>query len=280
MFARGGFLITIMVLSGLPAACGPGEREAGDDDSGGADAAVPDAAPFVDGQPLADAGPDFTVYVHTRDTLYTMDPTTFAVTMVGSFGTGDDLITDLAVGPDGTVYAISKTMLYTVNPGSGAATTVATLSSGPVAGNVGLTFLPDGQMLATDKSGGVRRIDPANGQVTEVGAFGGGFATAGDLVAVDDGTMYAISDEGPVGDEFTNNWLLTVNTATGAASPVGQIGFGQVFGAAFIGGKVLAFTKTGQVVEIDPQTGAGTLKSTQAIEFWGAGVTPLVPGVD
>ena len=42
-------------------------------------------------------------------------------------------------------------------------------------------------------------------------------------------------------------------------------------------GKVRVFTKTGQIIEVDPATGAGTIKADTVIEFWGAGVTPLVP---
>lgn len=212
------------------------------------------------------------MYAHSRDTLYTIDPDTLTLSRVGTFENGDD-ITDLAVTPDGTIYAISKTKLYRVDPVTGRATALADV---PGLTNVGMTFLPDGRLLATDKAGGVRTIDPASGAVTEVGSFGGGYATAGDLVAVADGTMFAISDEGPVGDEFTNNWLLRVDTTTGAASPVGQIGYGRVFGAAFSNGRVYAFTEAGLLVEINPQTGAGTSVRDYPVEFWGAGVTPLV----
>ena len=142
--------------------------------------------------------------------------------------------------------------------------------------NVGMTFLNDGTLLATDKAGGVRRIDPNTGQITEIGMFGGGYATAGDLVAVADGTMFAISDEGPNGDELTNNVLLTVDTATGAATPIGQIGYGEVFGVAVANNKIYAFTEPGEVIEIDPTTGAGQLVRMHTETFWGAGVTPLV----
>lgn len=88
--------------------------------------------------------------------------------------------------------------------------------------------------------------------------------------------MYALSDEGPNGDEFENNVLLTVDTATGVATAVGQIGFGRVFGAAYGNGHVFAFTSDGDLIEIDRATGAGTLIRNYAVSFWGAGVTPLV----
>jgi hypothetical protein len=288
MLRRLCLLNTASTLLVLLAACAPDSRgEPGDADAG-ANAPVdassgPDAVPFADAGHLADAGPvvDYTVYVHTKDKLYTMDPTTFAVTLVGPFSApGADQITDLAVAADGTIYVISKTKLYVADAVDGHVTLRASLSTSPTAGNVGLTFLPNGDLLATDKSGGIRSINTTTGAVTEIGTFSNGFTTAGDLVAVADGTMYAISDHGEGGSNaFDNNWLIKVDPATGAATKVGQIGAKGVFGAAFVNGKVIVFTSTGQVVEVDPTTGVGTPRASSTIEWWGAGVSPLVPGV-
>ncbi len=279
-------LLALNILLTL-AACAPETREApGDVDAGSAPpadaAATPDSA-FVDAGPLLpDAGPEqYVVYVHTKDTLYTMDPTSFALSLVGPFNApGSDQITDLAVAKDGAIFVISKTKLYRADASDGHVTLVASLSSSPSAGNVGLTFLPGGDLLATDKTGGVRSINPTTGTVTEHGTFSDGFTTAGDLVAVADGTMYAISDHGPGGAAtFSNNWLIKVNPSNAMATQVGQIGVGGVFGAAFINGTVLVFTKLGDIYEVNPVTGVGTQKATTGIEFWGAGVSPLVPGV-
>jgi hypothetical protein len=259
----------------LLAGCGPSVRTSDGGPGGGVDAGAgqPDGAPG----PRADGGrAPIAMYAHSRDTLFEIDPDTLDLTVRGAFGI-DDEITDLAVTPEDELYAISRTALYQVNPVTGAATYRADV---PGVDNVGMTFLPDGTLLATDKAGGVRRIDPASGQVTEVGEFGGGYATAGDLVAVADGTMYAISDEGPVGDEWGNNVLLIVDVATGVAAPVGQINFGQVFGCGYSNGHVYAFTEAGSIIEIDRLTGAGSERRTHAVEFWGAAVSPLVPVVD
>jgi hypothetical protein len=281
-------LLVVIVSALALAACAPDTRTEGDDD--GADAAPasvdggdPDGN-FVDAGLVPDGsggGDAFAVYVHSKDTLYTMDPTSFALTTVGTFDppTADD-ITDLAVAADGTIFVISKTKLYTADAHDAHVTFVANLSSTPTAGNVGLTFLPGGDLLATDKSGGIRSINTSTGVVHEIGTFSNGFRTAGDLVAVENGTMYAISDYGPGGvATFSNNWLITVDPATGQTTPIGQIGVSGVFGAAFINGKVMVFTKTGQIVEVDRTTGHGTVKATTVIEFWGAGVSPLVPPI-
>jgi hypothetical protein len=235
-----------------------------------------DASSSADSGPTFDAYiPPVQMYVHTADQLYVVDDQAFDLTSVGMFGLAmeEGGMTDMAVTPDGTLYGITNDKLYTINPVNAAATYVADV---PGLSNVGLTFLPDGTLLATDQDGGVRRVDPTNGMVTEVGAFGGGFATAGDLVAVANGTMYAISDEGPHGDEQDNNILLTVNTSSGVGTEVGQIGYGGVFGCAVANNRVYAFTRDGEIIEINASTGAGSLVREHAMEaFWGAGVTPL-----
>jgi hypothetical protein len=265
-------------------ACGPEGRES-DDGELPVDASVGiDATGFVDATPTVDGDtpppPAFTVYVHTRDTLYTVDPDGWEVAEVGRFETNGDNITDLAVTPNGQIFVISKTKMYTVDPATGVATFKANLSGGASAGNVGLTFLKSGELLGADDDGGVWTINTQSGASTVLGSFGASYATAGDLVATLDGTMYALSDKGPSGDENDSNLLLRVNTASGVATPVGQIGFGRVFGAAFIDGKVIAFNTEGQIIEIDPTTGAGHEVAATELEFWGAGVTPLVPGIE
>jgi hypothetical protein len=272
----------VLWVCALGAACGPPEREGGDGDDDGdlrADAAPPpaDAAEFIDARPVVPETP--TVYAHTKDMLYRLEEGTLSPIVIGPFkAPGADPITDLAVAPEGTIYCISKHTLYTADATDGHVTKVAAIASGPMAGNVGLTTLPSGDLLATDSSGGVRRINRMNGAVMEIGSFGGGLATAGDLVAVESGTMYGISDKGPVGNEATNNWLITVDTVTGVGTPVGQIGRGKVFGAAFVDGKVLAFTANGDIIEVEPATGEGLLRKSTGLEFWGAGVSSLVPG--
>ncbi len=225
--------------------------------------------------PVADAGPNVTrMFVHTEDTLYLIDDIDFALTEVGTFDAPDgDRMTDLAVTPDGEIYTISGTALYRVDRNTAKATKV-----GDVAGtdNVGMTFRIDGTLLATDQVGAVRKIDPQSGQVTELGEFGSGYATAGDLVAVADGRMFAISDEGPNGNEDVNNVLITINPDTGAfVDSIGQIGWGRVFGCAVANNRIYAFTDEGYVIEINASNGVGTERAYYPnVSFWGAGVTP------
>jgi hypothetical protein len=223
------------------------------------------------------------MFVHTDDTLYQIDDLNFALTEVGPFNApNQERMTDLAVTPDGEIYTVSSSTsttasaLWKVNPSTGQATRVGDVGAVDEAPNVGMTFLIDGTLLATDKTGGVRKIDPANGNVTEVGEFGSGYATAGDLVGVEDGRMFAISDEGPNGNEDVNNVLITIDPQTGAfIESIGQIGWGRVFGSGVANNRIYAFTDEGYVIEINPSNGVGTERAYYSnISFWGAGVTP------
>jgi streptogramin lyase len=264
----------LFLASVLSAACAS--------DSDGNSGELPDGS--VDTTPDAEVGPEsVAMYVHTDDTLFRIDNQNFALIEVGPFNAPNgERMTDLAITPDGEIYTVSSSTsdttsaLWQINSNSGQATRVADVGEVGQQPNVGMTFLIDGTLLATDKTGGVRKIDPLNGNVTELGEFGTGYATAGDLVGIEDGRMFAISDMGPHGNEDINNVLITINPETGAfISEIGQIGWGRVFGSAVANNRIYAFTDEGYVIEINPANGVGTERARyNDIRFWGAGVTP------
>jgi outer membrane protein assembly factor BamB len=260
--------VAVLALSSA-LACGSNDRES--PSRPGAD-----AAPDLD---VADAAPAVitptSMFVHSDTTLYAVDDQDFDLIHIGEFGLGEeDLVTDLAVTRDGDVYAISSDNVFAVDAETGHATLTTGFDGGL---NVGMTFLDSGELLVAEKNGTVRRLDPDSGEVTMVGVFGGGYGTAGDLVAVSDGTMYAIAEDldGADGDP---NILVTIDPASGEVDQViGPIGFADVFGCAYARGHVYAFTKGGDIIEVDRTTGAGTLKrSYPDLTFWGAGVSPAV----
>jgi hypothetical protein len=216
---------------------------------------------------------DGTIYANSADTLYKVDPNNLTVTMIGPFNNGDQM-TDIAVTPQGQLYGISFTDLYSVDKNTGKAAHIAAV---PGMANNSLTFLPNGTLLAADGNGDVKIIDPQNGNVMAVGNYGNGLVASGDVVAVRDGTMYGVSSTTKGGgDASANNILLRVDTGNGTATPVGPIGFGVVWGLAYSNAKVIAFTDEGNILQIDPQTGAGKLVVNKGILFWGAGQSPLV----
>jgi hypothetical protein len=214
-----------------------------------------------------------TIYATSATELYTIDPLNWSETAVGSYGVADNM-TDIAMTVTGALYTISSTSLYSVNPTNGAATLVMAV---PGAQNNALTFLADGTLLGADASGELKVIDPVLGTVTNLGLYGNGYGSSGDLVAIDNGTMYGLSatDVGGV-SIATDNLLITVDTTNGAASPVGYLGFGQGFGLAYYNGQVIGFTGTGQILSIDPASGLGTLLSVQNNAFYGGTTSPAM----
>ena len=104
--------------------------DAGDD---GGDAGLPDDSgnlPFKDG--TADTAPPvgaLLIYANTDNELYTMNPTTKAVTLVGPFDDGTTTrgnVTDLAVNAAGDVWVNTDSAIYRATVPSGPGTVVLT----------------------------------------------------------------------------------------------------------------------------------------------------------
>jgi hypothetical protein len=272
-------------------------KVAGGDDSSPSDAPLgapdtpPDTPPGTpDGPPIA-----YPVYAHSDHILYAIDLAAGTLTTVGPFNTPtvnnmQDVITDLAVMPDSLIYAVSATQLYTVDASDGHVTLIGALSACGTE-TVALTATPNGELWAGDYMGALCRIDPLTNPPTiePPVAMQGGLALSGDMVAVDNGTVfgtaYKLSDPVNAGTQ-ASNLLVTINLHTGAVVQVGTgTGFPKLFGLSYANGKVFGFVHdgTGDVVTIDPASGVGTLYGTfidpanqKGISFAGAGVNALV----
>ena len=288
----------------LLAAAGCVDPDVFDDPDGAVkpDAAADKGSPWPDMGKLGDTSPTlWQLYAHDQQQLFVIDPTTLKVgkpklSVVGKFSFDASIpknersVNDIAVTPDGKLYAVSKTTLYQVDPFTAKLTKVGVVKdkndkSPPP--NVSLTFEKSGLLLASDKAGALRRIHykgSNKGTVVDLGEYGSGQTSSGDLVAVKDGTLYGASDKGK-GATKTNNMLLKINPQTGVATPVGPIGHGYVWGLAYWAGVIYGFTselnpKSGKLLKIDPKTGKGTLiveYPYYPYQFWGAAVTPLAP---
>jgi hypothetical protein len=249
----------------LPAAeaCGDGLDN---DCNGVADCADSTCAPSPSCCTPNPVSVDGTIYANSPDALYRIDPVTFTVTKVGNFNAGDQM-TDVAVTPAGVVYGVSFTTFYAINKTTGAATMIASVGGN---GNNSLTFLPNGQLLAADSNGDLKTINPSTGAVTYVGSYGGNLGSSGDLVAVASGQMFGTAPGA------SSDLLIKVNTTTGVSTVVGPTGKSSVWGLAYAGSRVIGFTTSGELLKIDPLTGASTVLASTNISFWGASQSPLV----
>lgn len=245
-------------------------------------------------------GTTYTVYAHSNTDLYTLDIANKMLIPVGPFkapvvmSTGKaDVIQDLAVMPDNTIYVVSKTTLYTADQHDGHVTVVGAPDSLKQCGsdNVALTTTPDNKLYVADYGGNFCEIDisanpPA---IMHLGTLGQNMAISGDIVGLGDGSIYGTAydtmDAKNTGTQ-KSNVLVKLDPKTGMMTQmIGATGYPNLFGVGFAEDKVFGFTHdgSGDVILIDPKTGAGTLWNTfkdsagKGIYFAGAGVNSNVP---
>lgn len=120
--------------------------------------------------------PDNTLYAASWNTndLYTVDPGTGAVSVVGALGFSN--IMDLAFSSNGTLYGLassgSASTLYTIDTATGTGTLVTTPANSCL---MGMTITPADQFLATDyctTNSPLYQVDQSTGAVTSIGSTG------------------------------------------------------------------------------------------------------------
>ncbi len=290
-----GAMRSAIMLACLVGACGPASRTGNGDDGTPTDGnpnQTADASNVDDG--CGGVANCYSVYAHSDTTLYMIDLTGKTLVTIGPFnapvvGGSADVITDLAVAPDGTIWAISETALYTASATDGHVTAKGSLSACGSRG-VALTFTPTGKLYEGDFQGAICQIE-TTGATPVVDApitLQNGYALSGDIVAIGDGTvfgtLYKLSDQAGKGTQLSNV-LGKIDLGSGAVTVLGATGYPKLFGTSFAKNKVMGFTHdgSGNVIEIDPMTGAGDIYATfmdpathMGIAFAGAAVNALV----
>ena len=136
-------------------------------------------------------GPDGTLYAvgdanpasPAFNSLYSVDPTTGAFTLVGSTGVAPPaFFHDFAVDASGTIYGSTSQAIYTLDPKTATATKLIDLVGGGGAGVMGLSFnATHDRLYATEFKPGnsaFYEVNLQNGFVTPLGATGYPFAHA------------------------------------------------------------------------------------------------------
>ncbi len=187
--------------SGSSSGAVPGEYDGGELGGDGAVATLPAG----DGS----AAEQTTIYAHSDDTLYSMDPQTKATTLIGTFSgmggasSADKSITNLAVNANGDVFVNTESVVYRATlppapPGTVSLTRVAALQTSDRF--YALAFAPAGALDASsetlvggDGNGELWAIDTTTGATTDLGHFGNdpsmpghAFALSGDIVFYND----------------------------------------------------------------------------------------------
>ncbi|HEU0035985.1 MAG TPA: hypothetical protein VFQ53_35480 [Kofleriaceae bacterium] len=235
------------------------------------------------------------MYAHSGSKLYRLNAATLAAEPIGTMsGLGTQSLTDLAIDKDDKMVGITLDKLFSIDATTGAATLIRDLSQDGQ-NLTSLSFVPSDLndpnspdiLVAANSFGEVFQIDPATGSATKIGDYGtaalGKIRSSGDLFGVRGVGIFATVDVGegtPGTPDFlaeldpANNWKATLRP--------NDTGFDKIFGVGFWGGIIYGFVDAGdpaggKMIQIDPQTGAGTLLSSSDIRWFGAGVATDAP---
>lgn len=217
---------------------------------------------------------DASAYAHTDTDLYRFDVQTFAIELVGTLAVDDPdaVFTDVAIDRYGVLYAITFDDLYVCSP----QTAECWLQGALPASSNGLTFLPQGTLLADrdalvgiaeDGTWSLLTVTGGVVQATSAGAYGGGWSSSGDVFSVlGTGTFASVDQDG-------DDVIVEVDPTTGAITrQIVSVPYTGIWGIAGWDDVIFAFDGEGDVLTIDPATGAWSVVTTFPVSWYGAGV--------
>ncbi len=187
--------------------------------------------------------------VHDQTWLYEVDLPSGAIERLAR---AELSFTDVSLHPDGRLFAISTNSLFELDEMDGSARFIASLPERSVA----LDVTPDGDLVAAGVSI-ILRIDPDTGVATTLARFPRGFGASGDIAFVRGRMLVATTDRPGVVMTTRPDRLFEVPVDGSPPFEVGVIGIACVWGLAPFGDTLYGFTCNGELLDIDPDTGAG-----------------------
>ncbi len=182
-------------------------------------------------------------------TLYTINPSTAASTVVGPLGLPFVFEGGLAFSPGGTAFGTNggdsgAAQLFTINLATGAATVVGTLSGGSHDIN-GLAYRSDGELIGLDRvSNSLIVINPTTAAVTSLAAVPSTVGAVGGMTVLSGVGYYSTS--GPSSNPAGSNTLYSFNLFSGASTPIGN--FNGVITGTGISGLAASVPEPGAIV--------------------------------
>lgn len=203
---------------------------------------------------------DCTFLAHDRDTTFAIDPFARTLTLLGDITLVDNAsMLDVDRDTDGKLLTVTSNGIYEIRP-NGQLLEVADVSA--PTGTNGMAINDDGELYLTTSDGadsGAWRVDrtvtPAN--LVEVGGFSNDQVSSGDCVFTKTGDLL-MSIKNPDNAD-ADDVLVEIDVETGSTTVIGSIGFRRVFGLSASFNGLFGVTQAGEVIEINPNTGAGTL---------------------
>jgi hypothetical protein len=238
---------------------------------------------FVDAStPVTDAGvppADEPVYIQTGTTLYSYDPSINQAVRVGDFRDQSgviDLMVDIAIDRNGTMYGgvsehvgngVFENRIYLVNPETAFCTFLYDFDDRLN----GMSFLDDGRLVIAGER--VTVIDPNSGQALVTWPSTDQYVTSGDVVGLPDGNLYWTVKGENDGDA---DRVVRIDPSTGSTAVIGDASVESIFGLGYAEGILYGFTSRGQVVTLDPTSGAVLALRDLSGRWYGATTNPVL----
>jgi hypothetical protein len=197
-------------------------------------------------------------YAHSDTTLYEVRLPSGKVTKIGPTLVQ---LTDIALVSNTQLLGLDYGSLYLVDTTTGAAKPSAPAHA---QGMVAFDVAPDGQLYGAG-TGGIYRLGLTPPTADWVASFPPGWQASGDIAFLQ-GRFLATARQGFGGADS----LVEVDLGSGTSKVLGSTGFNCVWGLAAFGTTLYGLTCNGQVISIDPKSGAGTQLSSGSVAFWGA----------
>jgi hypothetical protein len=234
------------------------------------------------------------VYAHSDSALFSVDPMTRSVRMIGMFMFPTDgnnhSMTDLAVNEAGSITGVTQDALYTIDPTTAGCTLIRSLPTTDRRIFVGLTWVPasvldprNEVLVGGATDGSLWRIDPATGRSTAVGNLPTGWGISGDIVSIRGaGTFATVRRTSGTSTADTLATLTWSGTSVrmnnvGEVRASASVGFQSIFGLGYWRTTLYGFTRAGKLITINSTTARATEISMPTMQFSGAGVTTVSP---
>jgi hypothetical protein len=197
-------------------------------------------------------------YAHSPTALYEVRLPSGQVTEIGSTLTQ---LTDIALVSNAQLLGLSFTSLYEVDTTTGFASFVASTDT---SGMVAFDVAPDGQLYVGGGST-LYRLDAATGQITPFAEYPQGWQASGDLAFLQGRLLATARTSASSADTLTE-----FDPVSGESKNLGPTGFNCIWGLAAFGETLYGLTCDGEVLNINPTTGAAKVLSSGGPDFWGA----------
>ena len=202
-------------------------------------------------------------YAHSDSTLYRLDPFKLTLDQVGALPG----LFDIDTHPDGTLYGLSPEFLYRFDAVGGQWNRLPQGLGATVGNANGMAIDSDGKVFITSEN----KLFTANlntGVAQFEGNMGGFYVSSGDCVVTKQDVLYMTSSHTPTDS------LVVVDGINAMTTSVGVTGFRGIWGLTSAWGRLWGVTSSGDLVEINRNTGTATRVHNFAASFYGAASTP------